>query len=329
MKIAFFEICDWEKDYLKENLKGNELLFFKEKLDKKLLKRISDVDVVSVFIYSSVDKSILKSLENLKAIVTRSTGFNHIDINECKKQNIKVYNVPDYGQNTVAEHTFALLLALSRKIHKSYEKTSRGDFSLDGLTGFDLKGKTIGIIGLGSIGRHVFRMSKGFEMKTLGYDVKKNKELEKKGLKFVSLNKLFKESDIITLHCPLTKKTKHIINNKSIKYMKKGVYIINTARGGLIDTNALIKALANGKIGGAGLDVLEEEKVIKEEIQLLSKGFSKESMENLLENHILLTFDNVIISPHNAFNSKEALDRILDITIKNIKSINKKQGNLV
>ncbi len=329
MKIAFFEICDWEKDYLKESLKGHELLFFEEKLDKKVVKRISDVDVVCIFIYSSVDKNVLNELKNLKAIVTRSTGFNHIDVKECKKKKIKVFNVPDYGQNTVAEHTFALILALSRKIHKSYEKTSKGDFSLDGLTGFDLKDKTIGIIGLGSIGRHVFRMARGFEMKTLGYDVKKDKKLVKKGLKFVSLNKLFKESDIITLHCPLTKKTEHMINKKSINLMKEGVYIINTARGDLIDTNALIKALAKGRIGGAGLDVLEEERIIKEEIQLLSKGFSKESMENLLENHLLLTFDNVIISPHNAFNSKEALDRILDVTVENINHVNKKKGNLV
>jgi len=332
MKIAFFETKDWEEEYIRDRLKGHKLLFFKDELNEKITESIKDIDLLSVFIYSKVTKQILNKLKNLKAIATMSTGFDHIDLKECKKRKIKVLNVPYYGENTVAEHTFALILALSRKIHKSYEKTIRGNFSLEGLMGFDLKNKTIGIIGMGHIGEHVARIAKGFEMKILVSTPKKNKKLERKyNLKFTNLTNLLKNSDIITLHCPLNKKTKYMINKKNIKLIKNNALIINTARGGLIDTNALVKALAKDKLGGAALDVLEEESLIKEEKQLLSKNFPKENLQNLLENHILLTFENVIITPHNAFNSKEALHRIADTTITNIKCIasNKKCKNLI
>ncbi len=324
MKIAFFEIEEWEEDYLKSKLKKHDLIFSRDVLNKKNINSVKDADVISIFIYSVVNKNILDGFENLKAIATRSTGFDHIDLKSCKKKNIFVANVPYYGENTVAEHTFALILDLSRNIHKSYERTIRGNFSLEGLRGFDLKEKTIGIIGLGHIGQHVARIARGFEMKILVYDKYKNKKLEKNlKFKYTSLNNLFKNSDIITFHCPYNRKTHHILNNKSIKLVKKGAYIINTSRGGLIDARALVKALVKGDLGGAALDVLEEESLIKEEIQLLSKNFPKENLQNLLENHLLLTFDNVIITPHNAFNSKEALQRILNTTIDNINCIKK------
>lgn len=332
MKIAFFEVEDWEENYLKEKLKGNQLSFFKDVLNEKNVETVNDADIISVFIYSKINKNLLDKLKKLKAITTRSTGFDHIDINECRKRKILIFNVPYYGENTVAEHTFALILALSRKIHKSYDRTIRGNFSLEGLRGFDLKGKTLGIVGLGHIGIHVARIARGFEMNVLAYDLKKDTKLSKKlGFKYVSFENLLKNSDIVTLHCPDNKKTHHLLNKENISLIKKGAYLINTARGGLIETKALVKALADGDIGGAALDVLEEESLIKEEIQLLSKNFPKENLENLLQNHLLLTFDNVIITPHNAFNSKEALQRILDTTLENINSIlNKKaKGNLV
>ncbi len=326
MKIAFFEVEEWEETYLKEKLKKHDLIFFKDELNKKTIENIKDVDIVSVFIYSKINKQILNKFEKLKAVVTRSTGFDHIDIKECKKKKIFVFNVPNYGENTVAEHTFALILALSRRIHKSYERTIRGDFSLENLRGFDLKGKTLGIIGLGHIGRHVARIARGFEIKVIAYDIKKDYKLAKKlGFKYTNFNNLLKNSDIITLHCPYNKKTYHLINSKNIKLIKKGAYLINTARGGNVETKALVRALAKGDLGGAGLDVLEEESIIKEEVQLLSKNFPKENLQNLLENHLLLTFDNVIITPHNAFNSKEALQRILDTTIENIQCLIKKK----
>lgn len=325
MKIAFFELEKWEELSLKENLKGHDLFFSNDELNEKTIEIVKDFDIVSVFIYSKVNRNILSKFNNLKAIVTRSTGFDHIDMKEALKKEINVLNVPSYGENTVAEHTFALILALSRKRHKSYERTIRGDFSIDGLRGFDLKGKTLGIIGMGNIGRHVARMAKGFEMNVLAYDIKKDEKLEKKlNFKYVELKDLLKNSDIVTLHCPYNKHTHHLINKKTIRLMKKEAYIINTARGGNLDTEALVQALAKKNLGGAALDVLEEESLIKEEIQLLSKNFSKGNLKNLVENHLLLTFNNVIITPHNAFNSQEALQRILDTTLENIYDITKK-----
>ena len=324
MKITFFETEVWEEEYIKERLKNHKVAFIKDSLNLKTVELAKNAEIISVFVYSEINKNILAKLPNLKAIATRSTGFDHIDLRECRKRKIIVSNVPTYGENTVAEHTFALILALSRKIHKSYERTIRGNFSLDGLRGFDLKGKTIGIIGLGHIGEHVARIAKGFEMNILSVDRHKNQKLAKKlGLKYTSLNTLLKSSDIVTLHIPYNKSTHHLINEKTIKLMKKDSIIINTSRGGIIDTGALVKALASKHLVGAGLDVLEEESLIKEEAQLLSKNFPKEKLQNLIENHMLLTFDNVIITPHNAFNSKEALQRILDTTIENIKCISK------
>jgi len=320
MKIAFYEVEDWEKPYIKEKLKGHNLLFFSDILEDK--NTVWDSDIISVFIYSEINKKILSKFKKLKAVVTRSTGYDHIDIKSCKEKKILVSNVPSYGENTVAEHTFALILDLSRKIHQSHERTVRGNFSIEGLRGFDLKGKTLGIVGMGHIGQHVAKIAKGFEMNVLVNNLKKDNKLVKKfGFKYVNMNILLKNSDIITLHCPYNKQTHHLINKNNIELMKKGAYLINTARGGIIDTTVLVKALTEKRLGGVGLDVLEEESLIKEERELLSKHFPKEHLQNLIENHILLTFDNVIITPHNAFNSQEALQRILDTTIENIKCL--------
>ncbi|MBS3084959.1 hydroxyacid dehydrogenase [Candidatus Pacearchaeota archaeon] len=322
MKIAFYEIKGWEKDYIKKRLKGHKLYFFEEQLDEKNVKLSSGAEVISIFISSKIKKNLLQNLRNLKAIVTRSTGYDHINLSDCKKRKIKIYNVPNYGQNTVAEHTFALILCLSRKINKAYEKTIRGNFSPDNLEGFDLKGKTIGIIGMGNIGKHVAKIANGFEMKVIGHDAFPKKNLEKElKFKFVKLNELLKNSDIVTLHCPYNKKTHHLINSKNIKLMKKNAILINTSRGGMVETDALVKALSTKNLWGAGLDVLEEEGLINEETELLSFNFPKEKLENLLENHLLLTFENVVITPHIAFYSKEAMTRIIDTTLENIECI--------
>lgn len=240
--------------------------------------------------------------------------------------------MPHYGENTVAEHTFALILSLTRKICKAHERTVRGDFTLDGLRGTDLQGKTIGVVGTGSIGLHVIRIAKGFDMNVIAFDTFKNpKSAKKLGFKYVGFSDLLKKSDIITLHVPYSKPTHHLIDKKSISGMKKGVLLINTARGAIIETSSLVEGLQSGKIGGAGLDVLEEECFIKEEKQVLSRHFLKEcNLKTALQNHILLQQDNVIITPHNAFNSSEALHRILDTTILNIDSfLKKKQVNAV
>ncbi len=332
LKIAFFEVESWEIDYLKSQLKGLNLIFFKDKLTPQNLKKISDINVLSPFIYSTIDKKNINSLKFLRYIATRSTGFDHIDLKTCKHQDILVSNVPTYGENTVAEHTFALILALSRKICFSWERTRLGNFSLENLRGFDLKGKFLGVVGVGNIGRHVIRIAKGLKMNILAFDIKKDQKFAKKiGFKYVSLDYLFKNSDIITLHAPYNRATHHLINLKTLKLFKKGCYLINTARGGICDTTALLRGLKQGIFTGLGLDVLEEESFIREERELLTSSFKKTcDLKTVLENHILINQPNVIITPHNAFNSKEALTRILDTTIENIKAfIKNKPINLV
>lgn len=327
MKIAFFETKDWEKEYLISRLSGDELSFFADPLSLDNIEAVKDAEIVSPFIYSNINGEALNLLSNLKFITTRSTGFDHIDVSAAKEKKIAVSNVPFYGENTVAEHTFALILTLSRKVFQSLEKVKRGDFSLDGLMGFDLKGKTIGIVGLGHIGQHVARIANGFEMNILAFDMKPDKKLAKQfGIKYVSLEEILKNSDIITLHCPYNDSTKHLINLDNIGLIKKGAYLINTARGGLVDTTALLQALNNKTLSGAGLDVLEEECFIKEEAELLSNMNSKTcDIQTMLENHVLLLKENVVITPHSAFDSKEALERILDTTIENINAFKKRK----
>ncbi|PIZ00093.1 hydroxyacid dehydrogenase [bacterium (Candidatus Howlettbacteria) CG_4_10_14_0_8_um_filter_40_9] len=333
MKFAFFELEGWETEYLKKRFgKTFDASYSTEHLDETNSDNYKDVEGIGVFIYSQINKKILDKLPNLRFITTMSTGFDHIDITECKKRNIQVSNVPFYGENTVAEHTFSLILSLSRKIPQSVERTKKEDFSYDGLRGFDLKGKTLGVIGTGHIGRHVIRMAKGFEMKILALDAFPDiKAAKKMGFEYAkNLKELLQNSDIITLHAPYNKKTHHLINSKNIKSIKKGALLVNTARGGLIETKALLEGLNRGILSGVGLDVLEEEIMVKEEKQLLSKNFSKKKLKTALEDHILIHDDRVIITPHNAFNSEEALKRILDTTVENIEGFaNKKTVDLV
>ncbi|MEM2121288.1 MAG: NAD(P)-dependent oxidoreductase [Candidatus Woesearchaeota archaeon] len=337
MKISFFETEDWEAQKIKELISKNPVLkkhnikIYKEKLTAKNVHLAKEDDVISVFIYSKISKEILKEMKNLKFIATRSTGFDHIDVEECKKNKILVSNVPAYGSVTVAEHTFALILAYSRKIIQSVERTKKGDFSINGLRGFDLYGKTIGVIGTGRIGREVIRIARGFGMNILAYDKFKDLEYAKKmNFKYVSLKKLLSSCDIITLHLPYSKETHHIINKKNIMNIKRGALLVNTARGALVETEAIAKALSNKILGGVCLDVLEEEAIIKEEHELLSQEFTQKQLATALQNLFLLSKDNVIITPHNAFNSEEAVNKIIETTIENIINfINKKPQNLV
>jgi len=319
MKIAFFEIKGWEKSILKRGLKGHEIVFYQDPLDADTVDLVRDFDIVSVFIYSTIDEVILNKLSKLKAIATRSTGFDHIDLEACRKRGITVFNVPIYGENTVAEHTFALILALSRNVHKAYMKTIRRDFSIEGLIGFDLKGKTIGVIGAGFIGLNVIRIAKGFDMNVLVYDVNQNKMIaEVLGFKYVSLDELLGNSDIITLHVPYNKYTHHLINRESIKKIKNGAVLINTSRGGVAETEALIEAIDSKILSGIGLDVLEGEGLIKEEKQLLYDPQKVEDLGKIVKDHILLGKENVVFTPHIGFYSHEALERILETTMQNI-----------
>lgn len=328
MKIAFFEVEPWEIDFFRKAFPQDSLFFSADKITLQSVNKYKEVEILVLSIHSQINDEILSKLPALKLITALSTGFDHIDLQACKKRKIKVCNVPAYGENTVAEHTFALLLGLSRKLVDAVERTKQGCFDLTGLRGFDLQGKTLGVVGCGKIGRHVIRMARGFEMKVLAYDVYKDLKLAKKlGFDYVPLEELFKSSDIVTLHVPYNEHTHHLVNQKRFSLMKKGAYIINTARGAVMDTAALLHALDSGKIAGAGLDVLEGEEALIEEVQLVK---TKAEKRILAEDQALLKRKNVLITPHNAFNTQEALKRILEVTAENIKGFkNKKYVNLV
>lgn len=321
MVISFFEVTDIEKkEFDKFFNRHNKAKFFEEPIQNVDIKEYQDSDIICVFVHSKVSKDTIDMCTNLKMIATRSTGTDHIDIMHANEKGIRVMNVPLYGENTVAEHTFALILALSRKIHESYIKTTSGSFSTDGLMGFDLRDKTIGIIGGGRIGLHVARMARSFGMHVRVYDIKQDDFLaEIINFKYVSLKELLEVSDIVSLHVPSNRHTHHMINKNTLEHMKHGSILINTARGDLVNTKDLIKALEDKKIYGAGLDVLEGENFLIEENMFNSPI---EEATKVIENNKKLTeLPNVVITPHNAFNSIEAVQRIIAKTIANINEL--------
>jgi len=320
-KAVFFEMEEWGIDFLRRRELMERVYVFREPLHVKSASMAADAEIVSVFIYSEVTREVLDAMPNLKFIATRSTGYDHIDLDACSERGILVSNVPRYGENTVAEHAFGLILALSRKIYQAVLRTSRMDFSTAGLRGFDLYGKTLGVVGAGAIGMHVIRIGKGFGMDVLAYDTNPQQLLaEVLGYKYVSLEELFSKSDVISLHVPLTPATYHLINHDTIKIIKPGAILINTARGAIIDTSALVTALNEGIISGAGLDVLEGEETIKEEAQLLAETLPVEKLRTMVQNYALLHRDNVIITQHIGFYSIEAEERIMETTIENIRA---------
>lgn len=327
MKMAIFEVEAWESEIFEGLEEEHELVFRKNRLRADSLHdlgldEIADAEVVSTFIYSQLDRDVLNEFPNLKLIATRSTGYDHIDMDYCRERDIAVANVPSYGENTVAEHVFALLLAISHRLIDAVDRTRRGDFSQEGLQGFDLEGKTIGVVGTGNIGRHVIRIANGFGMRVLAHDVKPNEEAAREmGFSYVEFSELLRNSDVVTLHVPAIKQTHHMIAEDEFGAMKDGVVLINTARGSVIDTRALLHAISNGKVAAAGLDVLTEEPVLREEAELLRSAYSQEhDLQALLADHILLRLRNVVITPHSAFNTREAVQRILTTTRENIEA---------
>ncbi len=319
-RIVFTEIQPGEREYLLTHFPEGELI-----LDCAAEscpgREVEDAEILSVFIHSQVMRPLLDRMPRLRLIATRSTGYDHIDLVACNERGIMVSTVPHYGENTVAEHTFGLILTLSRKIHRAYLRTVAGDFSLQGLEGFDLKGKTIGVVGAGSIGLRVIRIAKGFGMNVIAFDVRPNILIsEVLDFDYVEMDDLLAHSDIISLHAPYSQKTHHLINAESIKLIKRGALLINTARGGLVDTEALIEALDEGILAGAGLDVIEGEELIEDEERLLRTPESSDQMRMVIRQHILLRRPDVIITPHMAFFSIEARERILDTTIENIRA---------
>lgn len=306
MKIVFFSLGKDKQSIFEGSFGDVEVSFYEEKLDENNVALAKDADMVSVFIDSTVDKSIIDALPNLKFITTRSTGFDHIDYEYAKTKDIQVSNVPVYGSETVAEFAFALLLTLSRKIREaSRALKENGDYSTPkNAQGFDLDKKTLGVIGTGKIGKNVIRIAHGFGMNVLAYDLYPDLAFsEANNFEYKSLEDVLAGSDIITLHAPYTKENHHLINKENISLLKKGAYLINTARGELIETEALVNALRDGTIAGAGLDVLEGEKEFK-------KG----------DTIPMLEMPNVMMTPHIAFDTREAEARILQTTVDNIKS---------
>ena len=305
MKIIFFEVPKGEQDFFSQSFSDAEVYFYEERLSLDYTGIVKDVDIICNFTSSIVNKEIINLFPNLKLIATRSTGFDHVDIAYANSQGIQVCNVPAYGSETVAEFVFALILTLSRKIREAiHNLKENGDYSISSnLQGFDLDNKTLGVIGTGKIGKNVIRIAHGFNMNVLAYDLHPDFEFANENKFFYkSFEEVLSQSDIITLHAPYTKENHHLINRENISLIKKGAYLINTARGELLETEALVSALENGSISGAGLDVLEGE-----------RGFKKGDIIPILE------MSNVVTTPHIAFNTKEAETRIMQTTVDNIK----------
>ena len=322
MKIVFLETKKWEEEYLQSRLQGFDLAFLE---DQQAAKDV-EAEVLCNFIGFRVDSEVLTRFPKLRYVTTRSTGFDHIDTAACKAKNISVSNVPTYGENTVAEYTFALLLALSRKIYPSVKRIrEEAHFSCDDLQGFDLMGKTFGVIGTGHIGTYAIKIASGFGMHVVAYDPYPKNELAKLyGFDYVNLEELLKMSDVVSLHVPYMPATHHILNMTNLQLVKPGAVLVNTARGGLVETAGLLQVLRSGRLAGAAMDVLEEEGFVKEEADLLFSGHPNlEQLKTVLADHELMQMPNVLITPHNAFNTKEALTRILDTTVGNIQGFAK------
>ena len=311
MKIAFFGVTEGEHLSYKEALNQHEIFFSDEKLSEQNVQKIKDADIISIFVTSAVNKNIINALPNLKCISIRSTGFDNVDCDYAKSKGIKVSNVPAYGSHTVAEFAFGLILNLSRNIITANNHITRSlDFNYSTpMEGFDLAGKTLGVIGTGKIGKNVVKIAKGFGMNVIATDMYPDAAFaQENNFEYKSLEEVLSMSDIVTLHTPYTKENHHLINKENIAKMKRGVYLINTARGELVDTAALIDGLSKGIIAGAGLDVLEGEKELKE----------KNNSHMVLLNSELMKMPNVIITPHLAFYTKEAVAEIQRVTILNI-----------
>jgi len=322
-KIAFFGVKSWEKEIIEReiiNIDAFGVGIFDDEIQDNL-EMAKKYDVLSIRIYSIMDKEVLDKLPNLKMIATRSTGVDHIDLIECKKRKIEVVNVPVYGSNTVAEYAFGLILAVAKKIVEAHQAVEDGEFSPEGLTGIDLFGKTIGIIGLGQIGSNVAKIAHGFGMKILAVDKNSEMKIVKKyKIKMVDLETLLKEAQVVTLHVPATKETYHLINRENIKLMKEGSILVNTSRGAVVESEAVIWALNKKILRGAGLDVVEEEDKVESMSMIMSQRPTKNDLQDVLSYHMLRDRDDVVFTPHNASNSEEAIERIINTTIENIKN---------
>ncbi len=308
-KIAFFDTKPYDKIWFDEYNENFDIDYFEGKLNRKTCKLVRGYDGVVAFVNDDIDQTVIQTMseEHVPVLAMRCSGYNNVDIKAAEGR-IKILRVPSYSPYAVAEHAMALLLTLNRKIHKAYIRTRDFNFSLNRLIGFDIHGKTVGVIGTGQIGRVFIDICRGFGAEIIAYDLYPAKDSD---IHYVDLKTLFQKSDIISLHCPLTKETHHIINKKSISQMKKGVYLINTSRGSLIESQSLLDGLTSGKIGAAGLDVYEEES------ELFYEDFSNIVIKDDILS-ILVSRPNVIITSHQAFLTEEALKNIASVTLSNL-----------
>jgi D-lactate dehydrogenase len=315
MKVALFSAKGYDKEYFDRINKNYHLsiTYFETGLNKDTANLTLGFDGVCVFVNDNLDKETIEKIaaNGIKVIALRCAGFNNVDIAAAQANNIKVVRVPAYSPEAVAEHAVALILTLNRKTHKAYNRVRESNFSLEKLTGFNLHNKTVGVIGTGIIGKAFCNIMLGFGCHVVAYDVYASDELKHKGVQYVSLDELLKQSDIISLHCPLTPETKHIINESAFTKMKNGVMLINTGRGALVNTQDAIKALKDQKLGYLGIDVYEQETNI----------FFRDLSEEIMQDEIfarLMTFPNVLVTAHQAFFTGEALEQIATITLQNL-----------
>jgi D-lactate dehydrogenase len=310
MKIAFYDTKPYDKIWFAPLAKemGIEIQFLETKLNKDTVRLSKGCDAVCIFVNDSADKEVIKALEqyNTRAILLRCAGYNNVDVRAAKNK-IHLLRVPSYSPEAVAEYAIGLLLTINRKIHRAYNRTRDFNFSIHGLMGMDLKGKTAGVIGTGKIGQMTMEILKGLKMDIIAYDLYPNPSL---GVSYVGLEELFERADVISLHCPLTKETKYMIDKKAIKKMKDGVILINTSRGSLIQTNDLIEALEQGKFAGVGLDVFEEEE----------EFFFEDYSDKIIKKDAIIkltSYPNVILTSHQGFFTREAMKQIAEVTLKN------------
>ena len=323
-KLAFFNVDEKEQAVLLKAFEGEkafELSFRQKPLDVHTATIAKDADGMGIFIQSQVTQEVLDLLPQLSIIATMSTGFDHIDLDACKSRNITVCNVPAYGDNTVAEYAFGLILALARKLRPTFERVERGIFSRTGLMGMDLKGKTLGLVGMGRIGSHMARLGWAFGMEVIAFDLKPDATLsEKFQVRFISLDEVLQQADVISLHVPYLPSTHHLINAERLRLLKPTVLLVNTARGKVVDTEAVSVALREGRLGGVALDTFEGEEIWIEEEFLKRDDLAAITLREAMESFSIMRSERAILTPHNAFNTKEALERILITSAENFKA---------
>ncbi|KGE13729.1 2-hydroxyacid dehydrogenase [Sphingobacterium deserti] len=315
MKIAFFSTQPYDRLFFeRENTAGKfNYQFYETHLGPHIVRAVERVDAVCVFVNDKVNREVIAVLaeKGVRLIALRCAGFNNVDLAAAKEYGISVCRVPAYSPEAVAEHTVAMLLTLNRKTHKAYNRVREQNFSLNGLLGFNLHGRTVGVVGTGKIGKAFCRIMRGFGCRLLAFDLYQDDELVQEGLHYVPLDELYREADILSLHCPLTEDNKHMLNKQSLGRMKDGVIVLNTSRGGLIDTVAVIEALKSRKLGGLAIDVYEQEEKI----------FFRDLSNTVIEDDTLqrlMSFPNVLITAHQAFFTDEALGQIARTTLANV-----------